>query len=96
MDAERQRILGVVHQLERADRMAEAELAGGVDIGGGTNPFFDQPDRLDHQRVQQPIDREADHVLHPDRRLADRVQGFDDRRCRPPSRRYASRPRRSR
>ena len=26
---------------------------------------------LDHERMQQPVDREADHILDPDRRLSD-------------------------
>src|SRR5207249_7800140 len=35
-----------VHQLERAHRVAEPELAGGVDVLGGRHPVFDQADRL--------------------------------------------------
>ncbi len=40
--------------------MAQAQLAADIDIGGGTHALFHQTDRLDHQRMEQAIDGEAD------------------------------------
>ena len=70
MHALRQRIRGIVEKLERPDRMAKSKFARGVDIRGRAHPLFDQPDGLDQERVQQPVDREADYILDPDRRLS--------------------------
>src|SRR5258705_7988210 len=59
-----------VEQLEGADRMAEAEAAGGVDVLRCGDALLDQLHRLDEEGVQHAVDGEADDVLDADRRLA--------------------------
>src|ERR1700722_1093425 len=67
---QRQIVAGIVEEFERPDRMAKAELAGQIDVVGRADAFFDQPDRLDDEGVQNPVDGEADDVLDAYRRFA--------------------------
>ena len=61
MDALRQRIRRIVEKFERPDRMAESKFAKAVSISEEqAHALLDQPDRkLDHERVQQPVDRRS-------------------------------------
>src|SRR6516225_8455664 len=74
VDIAGKRVRGVVEEFERSDRVTEAKLAAEVDVGRGADAFLDQTDRLEHQRMQQPIDGKPGYVLDPDRYLADSAQ----------------------
>src|SRR5579863_787924 len=54
---------GRVHQLERPHRVAEPELAGGVDVFGRGNAVLDEAHRLVEEDEEHAVDRKAGDVL---------------------------------
>src|ERR1700733_11364303 len=72
VNTKRERVLRVIQELKRSDRVAKTELASRINLRGRTNTFLDEPNRLDHEGMKQAIDRDPDDILNPNRRLADR------------------------
>src|SRR6266850_547876 len=62
---------GGVHELEGAHRMTQRQFASEIDILRGRYSLFDQPDGLDHEGMEHPVDREAGDILDQHRCLAD-------------------------
>src|ERR1700683_3253759 len=57
---------GRVHQLEWAHRVAEAQLAGGVDVLRGRDPVLDEAHRLIQEDEEHAVDRKAGDILDLD------------------------------
>src|SRR5690606_4053329 len=62
---------GGVHEFEGPHRVPEAEPARKIDILRARDFLLDQPERLDHERMQKAVHCEAGDVLDADRRLSD-------------------------